>query len=150
MLFLNFSENTILLHFDRLSSLSASLALLPSPGGSRRMWKETDSSHLCAAANQFYLRLIICGLYSFGGVPVRLHTSLSCKHAHISVPLTYFRTASVSSSSGHSVLPSSPNKSVFHGNQSTMVVSSCSPSPNWPLWPVANQFHSWVSCRLIG
>ena len=26
-----------------------------------------------------------------------------------------------------------------------MVVSSCSPSPNWPLWPPANQFHSSVS-----
>lgn len=85
------------LQLDWLSSLSASLALLPSSGGSRHMWRETDSSHLCTAANQYYLRLIICGLYSLGSGPVRLHTLLSCKHAHISVPLTYFRAASVSS-----------------------------------------------------
>lgn len=43
----------------------ASLRLLPFFTDSYFVWTETNWSHLCTTANQYYLQLIIGGLYSF-------------------------------------------------------------------------------------
>lgn len=109
---------------------------------------EINSAHLCTTANQYYLQLIIYGLYSF------LKGWWDCAHLTISLmdlvcmlvrwwPI--LRLLAFPPDIGTVYCLQVGNKSVFHGNQSTMVVSSCSPSPNWPLWPPANQFHSSVS-----
>lgn len=48
-----------------ISSCLASLGLFPFFTDSYFVWAETDSSHLCTTANQYYSQLIIGGLYSF-------------------------------------------------------------------------------------